>query len=96
MVGLSPECALFGNLQNLRKTPIPEADMSKAIECVKFNVRVANYQRWKGRYLYFEHPLSVSSWKAAGDDGWYEYLGRPDIVMALCSYVGRDTSAGSI
>ena len=36
--------------------------LAKAVECVKFSVEVAEYQRRHGRFFYFEHPLSAKSW----------------------------------
>ena len=61
VIGLSPECTLFSSLQRLRKTEIPPADLAEAIECIEFCVEVAEYQRKKNRYFYFEHPLTASS-----------------------------------
>lgn len=51
VIGLSPECTLSSQLQNLRKTMIPPEDMARAVECVQFCVRIANYQRKAGRYF---------------------------------------------
>ena len=51
VIGLSPECTLFSALQSLRKTSIPEGDMTEAIECIRFSVEVANYQRKEGRFF---------------------------------------------
>ena len=48
VVGLSPECTLFSAIQTLRKSPIPCEAVAKAIECVRFCVRVARYQISKG------------------------------------------------
>ena len=62
VIGLGPECTLFSQLQNLRKSEIPKDEMARAIACVEFSVDVANYQRKQGRYFYFEHPLTAKSW----------------------------------
>lgn len=62
VLGLSPCCRLFSTLQNLRKTPVEAGEWEKAVECIKFAVRVAEIQMNAGRYFYFEHPLSASSW----------------------------------
>ena len=41
VVGLSPECTLFSQLQSLRKSEIDPEGMANAVECVRFAVRVA-------------------------------------------------------
>ena len=64
-------------LQNLRKTEIDKAELERAVECVRFCVRVADYQRSKGRFFYFEHPLTARSWQSV-DELW-ELMGRDDV-----------------
>ena len=53
---------LLSGLQNLRKPDIDLVELERVIKCVRCYVRVADYQRSKGRYLDFTHPLSASSW----------------------------------
>ena len=57
VVGLSPECTPSSQLQNLGKTEIDPVELFRAVECVRFSVRIAEHQIKKGRFLYFEHPL---------------------------------------
>ena len=85
VVGLSPECTLFSQLQNLRKTEIDPVALAKAIECIKFSVRVARYQMRKGRLFYFEHPLSATSWNL--DELWD--LVHEDDVEAVIAHMCR-------
>ena len=53
VAGLSPECTLFSQLQNLRKSEIDPEIMAKLIECMKFSVKVAKYKMRRGRFFYF-------------------------------------------
>ena len=62
VVGLSPPCTVFSQLQNLRKTEIDLVERTKAIEYIRFSVRVARCQMRRGRFFYFKHPLSATSW----------------------------------
>ena len=39
----------------------------KAVRCVQFVVRVAELQMRPGRFFYFEHPLSATSWAVVDD-----------------------------
>ena len=69
-VGLSPECTLFSALQNLRKTEIDKAELERAVECVRFCVRVADYQRSKGRFSTFNIrllPGPGNRWRSFGN-----------------------------
>ena len=86
VVGLSPECTLFSALQNLRKTEIPADDMAKAIECVRFSVEVAKYQILKGRFFYFEHPLTVSSWTLEDLANLRDRHDVEDVVLHMCAF----------
>ena len=86
-VGLSPECTLFSALQNLRKTEIDKAELERAVECVRFCVRVADNQRSKGIIFYFEHPLTARSWQSV-DELW-ELMGRDDVeavTVHMCQF----------
>ena len=82
LIGLSPECTLFSALQNLRKTEVPPEEMQKAIDCVLFCVKVAEYQISKGRYFDFEHPLSASSWTLAELDALRMSSVVGDVVLS--------------
>ena len=62
VVGMSPECTLFSQLQNICKTEIPKAEYERAVACVEFCAEVAHFQRKAGRYFYLEHPLGATSW----------------------------------
>ena len=63
VVGMSPECKLFSVLQAMRTSEIPIDEWDRAVSCVRFAVQVAQYQRKQGRFFYFEHPLTASSWR---------------------------------
>ena len=84
VIGLSPECTLISALQRLRKTAIPSEHMAVAIECVRFCVEVANYQRKKNRYFYFEHPLTASSWQLEELAGLRDQEDVIDVVLHMC------------
>ena len=87
VVGLSPECTLFSILQNLRKTPINAEAWEKAIECVKFAVRVAEVQMAGGRFFYFEHPLSATSWRVVEElVRLRETEGVESVVVHMCQF----------
>ena len=92
VVGLSPPCTLFSQLQNLRKTEIDPVEMAKAIEYIRFSVRVARYQMRKGRFFYFEHPLTATSWNL--DELW-DILQENDVeavIVHMCRFglIARD------
>ena len=86
VIGLSPECTLFSSLQTLRKTEIPPADLAEAIECIKCCVEVAEYQRKKNRYFYFEHPLIASSWQLPCLAGLMEEDDVIKVVVHMCQF----------
>ena len=86
VIGLSPECTLFSSLQRLRKTEIPPADLAEAIECIEFYVEVAEYQRKKNRYFYFEHPLTASSWQLPCLAGLMEKEDVINVVVHMCQF----------
>ena len=80
VVSLSPPCTLFSLLQNLRKTEIDPKDFAKALECVRFSVKVARYQIRNGRFYYFEHPLTATSRNL---DDLQELAGEIEIEAAI-------------
>ena len=86
VVGLSPECTLFSALQNLRKTDIPADEMAKAVACVRFCVDVAEFQMARGRFFYFEHPLTASSWTMPELEKLQSMSGVEDVVLHMCSF----------
>ena len=96
VAGLSPECTLFSQLQNLRKSEIDPEIMAKLIECMKFSVKVAKYKMRRGRFFYFEHPLSAKSWYL--DELW-ELSQHGDVeaevVHMCCVALTAEDSAGT-
>ena len=87
VIGLSPECTLFSILQKFRKTPMDEKEWNKAVECVKFAVRVAEEQIKGGRFLYFEHPLTASSWMVVEElVKLRERIDVESIVLHMCEF----------
>ena len=86
MVGLSPECTLFSQLLNLRKTAIDPQEMERAVECVRFAVKVAEYQRSKGRYFDVEHPQSATSWNLKELWELTERSGVESIIVHMCQF----------
>ena len=86
VIGLSPECTLFSALQNLRKTEIPRDDLKRAMDCVRFCVEIANYQRSKHRYFYFEHPLTASSWTMPELQDLMGQMDVESVVLHMCAF----------
>ena len=56
VVGLSPPCTLFCQLQALRKSKIDSNDWKNAVN--------------KGRSFYFERPMRASSWTVTDFADW--------------------------
>ena len=87
MIGMSPECTLFSVLQNLRKTPMNAEAWEKAVNCVKFAVKVARLQMAGGRYFYFEHPLSATSWAVIDElVELREMIEVQSVVLHMCQF----------
>ena len=86
VVGLSPPCTLFSALQNLRKSDIPVDELEKAMACVKFCVEVAEYQMARGRFFYFEHPLTATSWTMPELDGLRSRKHVEDVTVHMCAF----------
>ena len=64
---------------------------------MRFCVRVADYQRSKGRYFYFEHPLTARSWQSV-DELW-ELMGRDDVeavTVHMCQFELQATDSEGI
>ena len=81
---------------NLRKTEIDPQELARAIECVQFSNKVAEYQMRKGRFFYFEHPLTASSWSGV-EESW-ELTQKPSVdcvVSHMCQVeFGAEDSEG--
>ena len=86
VVGLSPPCTLFSALQNLRKESIPEDEMRQAMGYVRFCVDIAKYQHETGRFFYFEHPLTASSWTMPELDGLRQVDGVESVTVHMCAF----------
>ena len=86
VVGLSPECTLFSALQHIRKTDIPADEMARAMSCVRFCVEIAEEQISQGRFFYFEHPLTASSWSMPELCRLREHSEVEDIVLHMCAF----------
>ena len=70
----------------MRKTAIDPEEIARAVGCVRFAVKVAEYQRSKERYFYFEHPQSATSWNIK--ELW-ELTERDDvesIIVHMCQF----------
>ena len=55
-------------------------------ECVLFCVRIAEYQMKNGRFFYFEHPLSASSWNLEALASLREPPEVEDVVLHMCQF----------
>ena len=93
VIGMSPECTLFSALQNLRKTPIPQDELDRAMNCVRFCEEVAKYQRSKGRFFYLEHPLTASSWRMPELAGLRDAEDVFDVVLHACQFGLKSTDS---
>jgi hypothetical protein len=93
VVGLSPPCTLFSSLQRCgRKNTSPASEALRTIryrracQMVKFAMKVAMYQLENGKYFYFEHPWSATSWPLPCIQA---VLRKPQVSLAqidLCAY----------
>ena len=92
-IGMSPECRLFSILQNLRKTPIDQEEWKKAVSCIDFCVQVAEYQLKMGRFFYFEHPLSATSWQLTSLSKLMHNPEVQGVVVHMCQF-GRQANKG--
>ena len=53
---------------------------------VQFSVKVAEYQISRGRFFYFEHPLSAKSWDLKDLIRLRETDGVDSVVVHMCSF----------
>ena len=59
----------------------------KAVNCVKFAVKVARLQMAGGRYFYFEHPLSATPWAVVEElVELREMIEVQSVVLHMCQF----------
>ena len=82
----SPPCTTFSALQNLRRTPMPDAQRRHGEILLGVAVQACRHQHRAGQFFLMEHPLTARSWRDTCVQDLLKLDGVYTIDLDQCEY----------